>query len=331
MSTTMATIAKPNDGGSGGKDNGTKPQKLEPLEPLICSPTSESSNGSNSPRSNTCYSNTALSKLKTVWNARHPDETITTNNPTEIWEFLRQHMAGVCKNEACWLRKLLITEENGKNRDLLNYTFAPRAPKEWIKKPNTWLTSVDIENVMKQYENAYPSFMFLGPSPIDFDTKVSAGECVWNDLCNFNIGNMIKRGKRHFGMIFNIDPHYKSGSHWVSMFVHVKKRFIYFFDSTSDDIPKEVQALADRIIKDARELTPSVPLKLIINKKDHQYKNTECGMYSLFMIISMLTDKMAPEDFAKKRVADEQMEHFRKRYFNSPKLDEVPAGPSNNF
>ena len=331
MATTMATIAKPNDGGSGGKDNGTKPQKLEPIEPLICSPTSESSNGSNSPRSNTCYSNTALSKLKSVWNARHPDETITTNNPTEIWEFLRQHMAGVCKNEACWLRKLLITEENGKNRDLLNYTFAPRAPKEWIKKPNTWLTSVDIENVMKQYENAYPSFMFLGPSPIDFDTKVSAGECVWNDLCNFNIGNMIKRGKRHFGMIFNIDPHYKSGSHWVSMFVHVKKRFIYFFDSTSDDIPKEVQALADRIIKDARELTPSVPLKLIINKKDHQYKNTECGMYSLFMIISMLTDKMAPEDFAKKRVADEQMEHFRKRYFNSPKLDEVPAGPSNNF
>lgn len=81
---------------------------------------------------------------------------------------------------------------------------------------------------MKQYENAYPSFMFLGPTPIDFDTKLSAGECVWNDLCNFNIGNMIKRGKRHFGMIFNVDPHYKSGSHWISMFVHVKKGFIYF-------------------------------------------------------------------------------------------------------
>lgn len=329
----MSTISKPDD-------KGNKPQKLEPLEPLepleslVCSPQSES--GSNDGRGKTssqttCYSNSALAKLKSVWNARHPDEAITTNSPSEIWEFLRQQMARVCKNEACWLRKLLITEENGKYRDLLNYTFAPRAPKEWIKKPNTWLTSVDIENVMKQYENAYPSFMFLGPTPIDFDTKLSAGECVWNDLCNFNIGNMIKRGKRHFGMIFNVDPHYKSGSHWISMFVHVKKGFIYFFDSTSDDIPKEVQALADRIINDARDLTPCVPLKLIVNKKDHQYKNTECGMYSLFMIISVLTDKMSPADFAKKRVSDEQMEHFRKKYFNSPKLDEVPAGPSDNF
>lgn len=296
------------------------------LDQLICSPASSDNAPANS---DTCYSNTSLNKLKATWNARHPDETITTNNPAEIWEFLRTQMARVCKNEACWLRKLLITEDNGKNRDLLNYTFAPRAPKTWIKKPNTWLTSVDIESVMKQYENAFPSFMFLGPTPIDFDAKPSSGgQCVWNDLCNFNIGNMIKRGKRHFGIIFNTDPHYKSGSHWISMFIHVKKRFIYFFDSTSDDIPNEVQVLADRIIKDASELTPSISLKLIVNKKDHQYKNTECGMYSLFMIISLLTDKMAPNDFAKKRIADEQMEHFRKRYFNSPENTDVSAGPS---
>lgn len=128
----MATaVAKANnDDNKDTKDKDTKPQKLEPL---ICSPQSESSNDGKPSSPNTCYSNPALAKLKSVWNARHPDEAITTNNPTEIWEFLRQQMARVCKNEACWLRKLLITEENGKYRDLLNYTFAPRAPKEWIK------------------------------------------------------------------------------------------------------------------------------------------------------------------------------------------------------
>ena len=306
----------------------TEPASPDNLKPLVCSPAP-----SNDPAASTdtCYSNATLTKLKSVWNARHPDEKITTNDPTEIWDFLRRQMSRVCKNEACWLRKLLITEENGKYRDILDFTFAPRAPKEWIKKPNTWLTSVDIENVMKQYEHAYPSFMFLGPTPIDFDKKLSAGECVWNDLCNFNIGNMIKRGKRHFGIIFNTDPHYKSGSHWISMFVDVKRNFIFFFDSTSDDIPKEVQALADRIIKDARALSPSIVLTLTVNKKDHQYKNTECGMYSLFMIVSLLTNQMTPDDFAKKRIPDQQMEQFRKKYFNSPELTEVPEGPSDSF
>ena len=279
----------------------------------------------------TCYSNPALEKLKAVWNARHADEKITSNNPNEIWAFLRQQMARVCKNEACWLRKLLITEENGKYRDLINYTFAPRAPKEWVKKPNTWLTSVDIENVMKQYEHAYPSFMFLGPSPIDFDKKMPDGEYVWKDISGFNIGNMIARGKRHFGFIFNVDPHTESGSHWISMFVDVRKKFIFFFDSTSDDIPSEVNVLADRIISDAAKLTPSVSLKLIVNKKDHQYKNTECGMYSIFMIINMLTNKMTPDDFANRRIADEQMMQFRKKYFNSANLKEVPEGPSDSF
>jgi hypothetical protein len=299
-----------------------------PSELLKCAPRAGDESHS---VANTCYSNPALEKLKTVWNARHADEKITSNDPNEIWAFLRQQMARVCKNEACWLRKLLITEENGKYRDLINYTFAPRAPKEWVKKPNTWLTSVDIENVMKQYEHAYPSFMFLGPSPIDFDKKMPDGEYVWKDISGFNIGNMIARGKRHFGFIFNVDPHTESGSHWISMFVDVRKKFIFFFDSTSDDIPSEVNVLAERIISDAAKLTPSVSLKLIVNKKDHQYKNTECGMYSLFMIINMLTNKMTPDDFANRRIADEQMLQFRKKYFNNAGLKEVPEGPSDSF
>lgn len=281
--------------------------------------------------SKTCYSNDSLEKLKSAWNARHPDEAIKSTDPNEIWAFLRQQMSRVCKNEACWLRKLLITEDKGKYRDLLNYTFAPAAPKNWIKKPTTWLTSVDIENVMKQYEHAYPSFMFLGPAPIDFDAKMETGEYVWKDIHNFNLENMIKRGKRQFGFIFNTDPHTKSGAHWISMFVDVRNAFIFFFDSTSDDIPPEIKALTDRIIAAGERLSPKLELKLIVNKKDHQYKNTECGMYSIFMISNVLTGKMKPADFAVKRISDEFMIKFRKTYFNSAKLDDIPSGPSDTF
>ena len=309
---------------------GGKPSRESNENNVMCSPHAPGEKHSVN-ESKTCYSNSSLEKLKSVWNARHPDEVIQSTDPNEIWAFLRQQLSRVCKNEACWLRKLLITEDKGKYRDLLNYTFAPRAPKDWIKKPTTWLTSVDIENVMKQYEHAYPSFMFLGPAPIDFDAKMDTGDYVWKDIHDFNLENMVKRGKRHFGFIFNTDPHTKSGSHWISMFVDVRNAFIFFFDSTSDDIPPEIKALADRIIRAGQRLSPKLELKLIVNKKDHQYKNTECGMYSVFMIINVLTGKMKPSDFAVRRISDEFMMKFRKRYFNSAKIDDVPAGPSDTF
>ena len=37
--------------------------------------------------------------------------------------------------------------------------------------------------------------------------------------------------------------------------------------------------------------------RYIENKKHHQKKPTECGMYSLFMIVNLLREMMKPEDF----------------------------------
>ena len=48
-------------------------------------------------------------------------------------------------------------------------TFATPQPKEWKRKPTEWLTSVDIMGVMKQLEIGNKHFLFIGPSPIDFD------------------------------------------------------------------------------------------------------------------------------------------------------------------
>ena len=28
-------------------------------------------------------------------------------------------------------------------------------------------------------------FLFLGPSPVDYDEKLLYNECVWEDLCKF--------------------------------------------------------------------------------------------------------------------------------------------------
>ena len=83
----------------------------------------------------------------------------------------------------------------------------PAAPEEWTKKPDEWLSTVDIQKVMKQWENSYPCFEFLGPSPIDYDKQQLFGECVWEELCKFSLKSCKKRGKYKIGIIFNLDIH----------------------------------------------------------------------------------------------------------------------------
>jgi hypothetical protein len=119
--------------------------------------------------------------MKEYWNARHERDMISTNDSKEIWSELKEKMSNSCDRESCWLRSKFM--EGNVDKELLNYTFAPKSPEYWKRKPNEWLSSLDIEAVMKQYEKFYKCFEFLGPSPIDYDVKKLYGEAFTVDLC----------------------------------------------------------------------------------------------------------------------------------------------------
>lgn len=262
----------------------------------------------------TCFDDKTIFKLRDLWNLRHADVKIQSNDVKEIWSMLQKNMSQICNKESCWLKQQFASGELNKE---LETSFAPSSPDEWKKKPNEWLTSVDILAVMKQYEGAYKCFEFIGPSPIDFDTRMQYGECVWEELCNFDIGKQIKAGKTKIGIIFNLDPHTKDGSHWVSMFVNIKKGKIFFFDSVGETVPKEIMILVERIKKQGAQLKN--PIKFIFDQNhptEHQYGDTECGIYSLYFIVHMLEDKHTAEYFKKHILSDKYMESFRKVYFN---------------
>lgn len=264
-------------------------------------------------KSYTCYSNKALYKLKDLWNSRHPDNLITAINRRDIWEALKQNMQGICKTELCWLKQKFI--KNNLDSELRNYTFAPRQPGSWKKNPHEWLSSVDIENVMQQYEHAYRNFEFLGPSPIDFDTKKLFGDCVWNELCNFDLKRYIKKNTNKIGIIFNTDPHYKSGSHWIAMFIDIKKRFIYYFDSNGDKCPKEILKFKDRIIEQGHQ----IGIKFEFNQNypnEHQEGDTECGIYTIYFITELIKENKSPLFFSKNSINDEKIHVYRKVFFN---------------
>lgn len=253
----------------------------------------------------TCYSKSSLYNLKQIWNMRHPDVRIDSNEPREIWSKLGMYMGKVCDKESCWLRQQCMKYDLPSDFFLQN--FAPKQPIEWKKKPHTWLTSIEIEQLMRQYEKKYQYFKFLGPSPIDYDTHKLHNECVWEELCKFSLLDYKRNGINKIGIIFNLDPHYKSGSHWVSMFINIKEKHIYYFDSYGDKIPRRLMKLVRNIKKQARNLGEKY--KFNQTTRRHQYLSTECGMYSLYFIIQLLKGKSI--DFFNKRITDKYMRKLK--------------------
>ena len=261
-----------------------------------------------------CYTSKSLLKLKDLWNVRHPDAKIVSTDSKEVHRMLSEHLKDICHKESCWIRQ---KKEFGSFTSEMTDSFAPESPKEWKKNPNEWLSSVDIMKVMKQYEKAYKCFEFIGPSPIDFDTVKWKGECVWDELCKFKLDQQIKRGKTKIGIIFNTDPHDKPGQHWISMFVNILKKRIFFFDSTGDPPPPEILAFVKKIQDQGLRLQPPLHFTFDNNEGvEHQYGNTECGIYSLFFIVHMLEDKFTGHYLKTHIIKDKYMETFRNIYFN---------------
>jgi len=261
-----------------------------------------------------CYTDNNLYKLRNLWNIRHKDMIISTNDTKEIHKLLTQHMSNVCNKESCWLKQKFISSDISK--DMME-SFAPKSPKEWKQNPNDWLSTTEIMKVMKQYEKAYNCFDFIGPSPIDFDTKLMYGECVWNEICNFSISEQIKNGKTKIGFIFNTDTHEKPGQHWISLFVNIKKSQIFYFDSVGEKATKQVMDLVNRIISQGNKENPKIKFKFDSNVGvEHQYGSSECGIYSIFFIVHMLEDKITKHYLKNHILKDEYMQKFRKIYFN---------------
>ena len=192
------------------------------------------------------------------------------------------------KQEYSFVKALPIDET--KKRDLIKTYLRPKQPDEWKNDNDKWLNSLDITNVMNQYEEAYPEFEFMGPYPIDFaapDPYNKDGKCLIQEMCEIKTVVALQNGTKYIGIIYNLDPHFKSGSHWVATFIDLVKHKTYYFDSYGMEAPNQIQ-------KFMKWLTTQDPqMKLYYNGRRFQFQNSECGMYSMFFIIRML----AGEDF----------------------------------
>jgi len=244
-----------------------------------------------------------LERLRDEWNTRFPQHKIpmTIHKKERLWAELRLRLKNQykCASEYCAVQELASQNE----KQSADPYFRPKKPEGWITNPTEWHDSESLAKVMEQYESAFPHFEFIGPTPIDFDAKPGWGKCVMDELCTINLTEMKKNGTTAIGIIFNLDPHDRPGSHWVCAYIDLIKMEAYYYDSYGYEPGPEIR----RLLRRCRDQGCK---DLIWNDIRHQRKNSECGTYCLYILISLLKGK--PFDIlCKKGVDDDTMNAFR--------------------
>ena len=217
-------------------------------------------------------------------------------------------------NQNTLVKALPISLEE-KNETIKNY-LRPTMPEHWASDPDAWLDTNNINDVMNQYEEVYSNFKFFGAVPIDFSVADpnNKKECLIKEICEIDLDGDALEGKDFIGIVFNLDPHYKSGSHWVASFINIPKKEYYYFDSYGMRPPQQ-------IYKFMQWLTIQEPqMKLMMNAKRFQKKDSECGMFCIYFIIRMLEGETF-EHFCRRKpsdmISDKMMLDMRKVIFSS--------------
>ena len=281
-----------------------KKQTKKQLQPTICSPGSSDSF--------TCFTKDALINIIKSWNLHYKNDKIeysSNDSKYKLWTKMNEKLKSKCTNDYCWTNQSFLSS---KKTELNKKYFRPKMPNKWYEKSREWLNTDDIDNVMKQYEKKYDNFYFVGAIPMDFDKKLSFGSCVINEMCNINIRRLLSKGKSKVGVILNLDNHNEEGSHWVSLFCDFDKDNIYYFDSYGYNETKEVKEFVKRLQDQGKQINKDI--KFNINKNRHQYKSSECGVYSINFIERLLNEDSF-EDISNIIVKDDDMFQNRDRYY----------------
>lgn len=274
-----------------------------------CAPSKKFENGS-------CLSVESLVSMADAYNIDNQHDKIKVQrgyeviNPDRYKKYLLKQFRkkiSSCDSQQCWLEQNFMKYVDEQNKkELESNTFLPEGPTGRFE----WLNTLNINDVMSQYENHYPNFKFFGAVPIDFDKLSSLG------IRDANYKNLVQSGKTQFGYIFNLDEHWQSGSHWVAMYADVKKGEFIYFDSYGTLPEQRIRDLMKRLALFSRNELGLKKLIIDYNKNRHQYKNSECGVYSINFILRMLKGESFV-DIEKSKIPDDEINQCRKKYFRN--------------
>ncbi len=243
-----------------------------------------------------CLTYSELVQIASVYNSKHSEAPIPRKlfkTKRKLHDALSKRFDDRCRGigEHCWARPHLAGDE----------AFRPPMPESWEKDERQWLDTYDIMVVMKQYEKLHKDFRFVGVFPKDFARQTNGKKCISTEMCDKDM----YKGRKKLGFVFNHDDHDQSGSHWVALFIDGDRAM--YFDSQGVRPKKEVVDFLEQ----------RMSVRWTHNKVQLQFKNTECGMFSMMFLITCLESKpgTAMRAIVEKIGNDDDVFEMRKRLF----------------
>lgn len=284
---------------------------------------------------NSCFTVDSLIKIATEYNKTNEDKINITSNKEELVKQLEDKFSSSCSTQTCWLRTDIV--KNIEDEDIHENTFRPEGPKAKYG----WLSTTNINEVINQYHDVHKDFLFLGTVPYDFQEIHELG------LNNYNFEKVYNSGKTKLGMVINLDESHQNGSHWVALYTDLKNDKIYFFDSVGKPPRKKIKKFINKITNFIykKKYNSEINVGKIfnnINKLDkqhkqkyfklftkklngidlkhnhiqHQFKNSECGVYSINFILRLVKGESF-DDIINNVTKDDKMNECRKTYFHN--------------
>jgi len=265
----------------------------------------------NKSKDHTCYSKDQLIRIASSLNQKKNAKIGLNKSKNALWESIRKTLFPVCTTEWCWLEHVDV------DKQMKEDTFRPAMPVEWVKNKYEWLSTTDINEVMVQYEKEYNNFRFFGPVPVDCPKD------IYCELTDLDIKGLKSKGVEYIGVVFNLDRHDQSGSHWVALYINIPKSLITYYDSTASQPPEDIKYFINIVGIKLNQLNGKHVYEY--NKKRHQYGGSECGMYSMNFLIESLKGKTLM-DIENKSITDREVNLLRNYLYRPPKKMESHIG-----
>lgn len=179
---------------------------------------------------------------------------------------------------------------------------------------NAWLSNFNIEKILKAWKGIYKGFFYFDYHPRDFAEESMPLETT-------NLVDLIKMGYKKIGVVLNTDVASGPGKHWCCIFCDFSTAgtdndpwTLEFFNSSGNPPLEEFHKwLISRCDQIATE-TGKVCKVIVVRKKQLQFGDSECGVYSLYYIWSRL-EGVSYEKFVDIVIPDDTMIEFRKALF----------------
>jgi len=221
-----------------------------------------------------------------------------------------------CNTEECVLKQYDIKEYISPHiiEENIQKNFKPEGPK----CNKEWLSNINIDNVLSQMKKKYENKRFLH---IPFQMRDFMKNNT--ELAQLNWSKMYNNGYRTFGTVINTDYSTGNGIHWFAIFGDFQPENDYYtieYFNSSGELPLPeisfwMKKLRNELEEDDQFKNSGKEIKdIIVTRIINQKSSSECGLYSLYYIISRL-DGIPFTWFKTNRVPDEKMYLFRQYLF----------------